>query len=893
MTVDTRRYERVVELFHAASALAPGDVETYLDRSCAGDSELRGEVASLLAHDAEGAASPGGTARLGPVQAALASMDSGAEGPRDMPWTVAQRVPEAIGRRFGDFEIVREIGRGGMGVVFEARQESLGRRVALKLLPPALGASPAAAARFEREARAAARLAHPNIVPVHAIGEAEGYHFFAMEYIDGEPLSRVLDDLRHGISGKLAEPVSAGPGERSPAGPTAARGAPPASKRRFDSIARLAAEVADALHHAHEHGVIHRDIKPGNLLLSKEGHLLVADFGLARIAEEPGMTMSGTFQGTVGYMSPEQIAAGRMKLDHRTDIYSLGAVLYEMLTLAPPFRGASREETVSAILTTDPAPLRKFDRRIPRDLETICLHALEKNPARRYATAGQMADDLRQHLAGGLISARRAGAARRAGRWMRRRPVLARLGMGAAIAVVAVAIAVPFVAERERRESEERRIREQEQWEQRRWRILGIQQKLDAGEKPPFDERVDSSAPPEAVLVWARSVLAREDPKHLRGRTSVSLQGHLRMAAQREPHGWAARLVLAEVLRAQDPPRTEEALQEQAAASQRMPPTAEAWYLRSLTTPDPELALRYTREALKGVGNSDVLRLARKRAVDLCLVTERFQEALERVQDLVAGEGESSDRMLLLGRVQALNLRYAESVSALSRAIELDPSNEIAYLTRAGVRLFQRDLEGSIDDYSYVIDERARAGSNSGWTRFHRATPYWMVGSLEKAADDYRALIEFGDVGSFASPRLYLVLEDEARSLEQAGQPIAARLKREEAQRVLADARGATPSRPELPSVLSCLARTISPGELARLAHSRNPERRCEAYYYAGEISLLQGDAIAARRWFTASVGTGVVFQNKGWLSGGTDVMNEYHLARWRLEQLSRNRASP
>ena len=181
----------------------------------------------------------------------------------------------------------------------------------------------------------------------------------------------------------------------------------------------MTADVADALQHAHDEGVIHRDIKPSNLLLSAEGRLSLNDFGLARVLEQPGMTMSGEFVGSPLYMSPEQITAGRAPLDHRTDVYSLGATLYELLTLRPPFPGQQRDQVIGQILHKDPVPPRRNNRRIPVDLETICLKALEKDPDRRYQTAGQMADDLRRCVNRFAISARRIGLIGRVGKWVR------------------------------------------------------------------------------------------------------------------------------------------------------------------------------------------------------------------------------------------------------------------------------------------------------------------------------------------------------------------------------------------------------------------------------------------------------------------------------------------
>jgi serine/threonine protein kinase/predicted negative regulator of RcsB-dependent stress response len=365
--------------------------------------------------------------------------------------------PHAPPRRLGDFEILGELGRGGMGVVYEARQVSLNRKVALKVLSSTVGLSGKAVLRFRREAEAAAKLHHTNIVPIYATGEENGAYFYAMELIEGPSLDRVLEALRRPQAPATgASNVADSTGDNLPAwvaqtidhvpAPVTASGVRPAltpssvqsGAGYFDTVARLVAEVADALEYAHGQGVIHRDIKPSNLLLSPAGRLAVNDFGLARLLEQPGMTLTGEFVGTPAYMSPEQITAGRVPLDHRTDIYSLGATLYELLTWQRPFPGHRREQVLAQVLHKDPPPPRRLDRRIPVDLETICLKAMDKDPDRRYQTAGQMAQDLRCYLNRFAISARRAGPVARGVKWVRRRPGVAAL-LGCLLVAVAVA----------------------------------------------------------------------------------------------------------------------------------------------------------------------------------------------------------------------------------------------------------------------------------------------------------------------------------------------------------------------------------------------------------------------------------------------------------------------
>ena len=349
-------------------------------------------------------------------------------------------IPEPA-QHLGDFEIVREIGRGGMGVVYEARQISLNRKVALKVLSAGLGLTGKAIQRFRREAEAAARLHHTNIVPVYATGEDKGIHYYAMELIAGPSLDHVIRQLRKGteplastptMTPSSAESISHDAAPTGPYVPTAASAptsssstSTPSGNDHFDRIARMIAEVADGLEYAHRQGVIHRDIKPSNLLLSPEGRLSINDFGLARVLEQPGMTLTGEFVGTPAYMSPEQITAGRAPLDHRTDIYSLGATLYELLTLQSPFTGERRDQVIAQIMHKEPKAPRALNRQVPVDLETICQKAMEKDPDRRYQTAGALAEDLRRYLNRFAIQARRAGPIVRLRKWVRRHPGLA------------------------------------------------------------------------------------------------------------------------------------------------------------------------------------------------------------------------------------------------------------------------------------------------------------------------------------------------------------------------------------------------------------------------------------------------------------------------------------
>jgi len=388
----SERFTRLFELLSRALALEGSARAAFVERECAGDPKLRTELGELLESGA-------------PVSGFL-----------EPPGETAPTPEGDSGiHRFGEFEIVRELGRGSSGVVYLARQPSLKREVALKVLAANHQTTAAQLSRFNREAQAIARITHPGVIKVYSDGAAGANHWFAMEYVPGHDLARELDlQRRHSVL----------PSEQ----PFLPR---PTEPEHATRVARLVAEVARALHAAHEAGVVHRDVKPENLLLTSDGTVRIGDFGLARSEALGSITATNQIAGTLYYMSPEQAHVESTAIDHRTDVYSLGVVLYELCTLHRPYQGKTVVDVFEQIKRASPVPIRSRNKAIPRDLETICSKAMASAVDDRYRNAREFADDLERFLRHEAIKARPQTALEKSVRWLKRERT--RIALAAAV----------------------------------------------------------------------------------------------------------------------------------------------------------------------------------------------------------------------------------------------------------------------------------------------------------------------------------------------------------------------------------------------------------------------------------------------------------------------------
>jgi len=686
-----------------------------------------------------------------------------------------------VGLQIGDFEIIREIGRGGMGTVFRARQKSLDRIVALKVLSSGLGLTNTLVLRFQREAQAAAKLHHDNIVPIHAQGESNGLYYYAMELIHGENLHDLNNRARSAASAAsgaalpgTGPPATADdPGATTPmpaalqAGPRIPGGAAtsdpgwgqgaPSRPSQFDRIAKLFAEVADALDYAHQQGVIHRDVKPHNLILGVDERISIMDFGLARVLEQPGVTVSGELVGSPLYMSPEQIMGGGRKVDRRTDIYSFGATLYELMTLSPPYPGETREQVISRIITSDVVAPRMLNPQIPVDLETICLKALESDADHRYQTAGAMRDDLRRFATHDVIRARRAGIAARAGRFVRRNKV-------ASVTAAALALALALTAVLMLQSHKSRTVKQDlATASQATERLEKEKAELDETVKAQEEEIAESQNNNDFLRAQLRGggevgrQFIEQSPE-----AATFLEKMLAAAQKADPLAHRMSCVFIDGQRAREAQRFEAGL----GPGQGV---AQAIYLQALASEDPIQAVTLANECLRLAPDHIGTRML---AAALACANQNYDRMAAHATDLVERQPDASDGYLLRGTAELLSEDLAASISDFDTAVELSegnpwafalrgvaharshnhalamadfdsalavsPDNVVALLERGRVHVDLEDFHAAIADADSVIELE---GKNAEAYTF-RGDCWGALGRYAEASADYTTALE-------------------------------------------------------------------------------------------------------------------------------------------------------
>lgn len=408
--MDSPNFSRIQQIFEQALDLEPADRAAFLDEACGDDAELRARVEELLAADAE--------------------LDEFLEPPQGFGLPVDKLRAEAKDflpeEEIGGYQLLRELGRGGRGVVYLAREPETGALVALKVLGSGLLPSAVAVERFRREAKANARVDHPSIVKLRLSGDDTGRPFLVMDYIGGHTLAdEILLQRSQSEAIELPEHLQG----RAPVLPTEERA-------RLEASVRLVQQMAEALHHAHERGVLHRDVKPQNVLLDEDGRPHLIDFGLADVQGEMSLTRTGEVEGTPNYMSPEQVRALKGGIDLRTDVYSLGVVLYELLTLRRPFDAPTVNQVMQNITRTMPPRIRRVVPSVPTTFELICTTAIEKRPEHRYPSMAIFASDLDAFLQSRPLQAKAPSPLTRVMRRVRRRPMPYAVGLAVVVALV-------------------------------------------------------------------------------------------------------------------------------------------------------------------------------------------------------------------------------------------------------------------------------------------------------------------------------------------------------------------------------------------------------------------------------------------------------------------------
>jgi tetratricopeptide (TPR) repeat protein len=730
-------------------------------------------------------------------------------------------LPEVV----GNYRVKSLLGEGGQALVYEAEQESPRRKIALKVLRGGRFAGEKHVKHFLRETRTLARLNHPAIATIFEAGRTEdGLHYFAMELVGGRPLNRYLQEED------------------------------PGRDARLDLFIR----ICRAVDYAHENGIVHRDLKPTNIMVTDEGEPKVLDFGLAHMTQPDtelavSLTRTGMMAGTPRYMSPEQIRGHRSEIGPATDVYSLGVILYELLTNQPPHEAASfTPETVMAICEEAPVRPSRLDSSIRGDLETIVLKALAKDPEDRYATTSDLAGDLQ------LFRERKPIRARRPSAWLGVSKFLGRQRVAVAVSAVILALGICaawFYT------------RPAFNLEQARVSLLALRCEyfLDSpGNRMSRHHAMlapeDYPGLPEGVLLKAMALAAEDE-----GGMAIRF---LTQELAKDPDQWLYRALMSSIGVVRDT-----ALEASFAAwmASRPPGTeADSWYLRTFTTFDQYEAHRFALEALS-------------HEPDHRLALEMSARAASMTGDLAGGVVATS-RLLELGDPRRQYLlthrsvllcrlgRPEEAHDDIEQLIEENPQNTRNYMARAQIHRWLGQYELAAADCTEAIRLEEENDQPSGWLYYHRGTPHLICGRLEDAVADYQRAYELLARITYGNVRLVVALHDLGRTAE--AEVAMAEIRR----------RGTTDS--WLQAIVNCLAGDLSPERLVALAEADQLQHVCEGYYYAGEVHRLQGRGEEALAMFREAVAVGQTIDQGNY----QDRLSEHELAQWRLRSYEPDR---
>jgi tetratricopeptide (TPR) repeat protein len=722
--------------------------------------------------------------------------------------------------KIGPYKITGLLGEGGQAFVYEAEQESPRRAIALKVLRGGRFAGKKHIQHFLRETQTLANLNHSSIATIFEAGRTEdGLHFFAMELVRGQALHLYLRECRPDREARL----------------------------------KLFRKICQAVQFAHDHGVIHRDLKPANILITDQGEPKILDFGLAHLTHpDPDITVSltrtGHMSGTPRYMSPEQIRGKSSEIGRPSDVYSLGVILYELLTGKPPHEGNSfTPETVMAICEEEPTRPSRVDASVHGDLETIVLKALAKNPDQRYASATDLGEDLRRFMDKEPILARRPARFYVWRKAFLRHPLAGVLGVAALVLVVVWA----WNALQPAYDRDAARIS-----------LLGMRyQLLLTNPSSRVNRHLAVTAPDkypglrEADLVKAMAMSATGE----KGMALKFLNDKLRQ----EPDQWLYRALRSEIGVVKDPDVARDFVAWANSDSDRS--LAECWYLRSFTTLDPSQVLAWSHIAL--THDPDHL-LALESVARLSAMTGDLENSLTATSRLLEKDDDHRrDWMTFKSTIFCRLGRPQEALTEIDQLVAEAPSVPRHYIARAQINRWLGNYEAAVEDYSRAIDLGEEMDQATAWYYYHRGTPLWILGRLEEAAADFRHAYRLLARASFGNVRLVLVLYD-------LGLP-------REAEAALSEARRHTGDDVWLARILACLAGEVTPNQLVA-GVDEDQQRLCEAYYYAGEIVRLQGQPQEAAGMFRACLNVGAIIDQGNY----QDRLSEFELGQWRLSQL-------